>query len=923
MLSSDSKNHRLNARRRLGLTFLLALTAVTSLTLLSASASSSARSMVQGGSIDVDRTDDTAAAFACTALPNDCSLRGAIAFANLNPGTTINVPEATYNLTISGAGEGFSGDNSIGDLDIAGANTTIVGSGAAATVIHQTTAGSRVIEVNPFLDALFVASISRVTISGGRESTGVGGGGIISGAIDNLLTLTDCAISGNSATGGGSLGGGGISHAGGSLTISGCTLSGNSTSASGGGLGYSAGDPLGRTPSAGTLTVSGSTFSSNTANSAAAGGGAADLFDFNLSTSVYNISTSTFSNNQTPNGSGGAINVESGGPLTVTTSSLTGNQAGVAGGGIYSSGTAVTVRFSRLVGNTASIPENGLTFFRNSGPFTGDDNWWGSNAGPGPNDFRGSGASSITPATYLQLQTSASPSSICASASSSIAANIKKRSVGADLTVELIGLPTFPATFVNATPSLGNISGATNFVDGAASATFTASANTGTANINVTADNQTVTTSIEVQGNATSDPADVMVCEGGTATFSTTASGPGPFTFVWKKGAMVLNNGDLDGRVTITSGSNTSTLSISNVQPSDAVTYTVEATGQCNTATQSATLTLKQNTATTDPADAQVCAGGTAIFSTTASGDGPFSFVWKQGAVVLNNGDLGGRVTITNTSNTSTLSISNVEASDVATYTVEATGQCNTAMQSATLTLKQDTATTDPADAQVCVGGTANFSTTASGDGPFSFVWKKGAIVLNNGDLGGRVTITNTSNMSTLSISNVQQTDAGFYTVETTGACGTATQSATLTIANAAPVINVGTSTISAWPPNHQYSTFNISDFNVTATSSCDGNITNNVVIASVTSDESDDNPGDADGNTINDIVIAEACKSVQLRRERDANLNGRVYTITFRVTDSVGNTTTATAQVTVPLSQSGAPAVGGPPLYTVNGTCP
>ena len=48
---------------------------------------------------------------------------------------------------------------------------------------------------------------------------------------------------------------------------------------------------------------------------------------------------------------------------------------------------------------------------------------------------------------------------------------------------------------------------------------------------------------------------------------------------MWKKGATVLNNGDLGGRVTITSGSNTSTLSISGTVLSDADTYTVEATG--------------------------------------------------------------------------------------------------------------------------------------------------------------------------------------------------------------------------------------------------------------------------------------------------------------------------------------------------------
>src|SRR5678816_4325453 len=73
--------------------------------------------------INVDRTDDTAAASACTAAANDCSLRGAVAFANVNPGTTINVPAGTYQLNIpGGAPEGFTGNNSIGDIDIRGNN---------------------------------------------------------------------------------------------------------------------------------------------------------------------------------------------------------------------------------------------------------------------------------------------------------------------------------------------------------------------------------------------------------------------------------------------------------------------------------------------------------------------------------------------------------------------------------------------------------------------------------------------------------------------------------------------------------------------------------------------------------------------------------------------------------------------------------
>jgi hypothetical protein len=95
------------------------------------------------------------------------------------------------------------------------------------------------------------------------------------------------------------------------------------------------------------------------------------------------------------------------------------------------------------------------------------------------------------------------------------------------------------------------------------------------------------------------------------------------------------------------------------------------------------------------------------------------------------------------------------------------------------------------------------------------------------------------------------------------------------------------------------------------------------VVITSVSSDEAEDNPSGGDGTTLNDIVIAPDCKSVQLRQERDGNLNGRVYTITFKVADSQGNTTTATATVTVPVNNNDS-AVNGPgPGYSVNSLCP
>jgi hypothetical protein len=933
-------------------------------------------------SITVDRTDDAAAASACTAAANDCSLRGSVAFANLNPGTTIVVPAGTYQLNIAGgAGEGFSGNNSIGDLDVTANNTIITGAGAATTIIQQTQPNDRVLEVNPFLAANFNFTISDVTITGGKETTAVGGGGIISGSINNTMSVTNCVISGNSATGSGTLGGGGILHTGGSLTITGTTFASNSTSTSGGGLGYTAGDPLIRTPSTGTLSITGSSFSGNTANSAAAGGGGADLYNFNAGSGTYSISSSSFTNNSAPNANGGAIVVESG-PLTVTTSALTGNSAGVSGGAIASFGNSTSVTYSRLVGNTVPNPLNGLTLFAGSGsgPFTADDNWWGINTGPGVNDFRNT-AGPLFPNTYLQLRVSAGPTQVCSGATSTFTADIKQRNLGAPLTTELNGLPTFMAVWNNVVG--GSLSGTTNFINGVATATFTAGMSPGAGGADVTADNQTVSASVTIDTNNTSDPGDQEVCEGGTATFSTTASGPGTITFVWKKGATVLNNGDLGGRVTITSGSNTSTLSISNAQVTDADTYTVEASGDCNTASQSATLTVNPNTTATDPADQTVCQGAMAGFSTTATGadlhyawtlDGsPFngdnsSITVDTSALSIGSHTVGLTVTgsCSTVTHTATLTVNaNTTATDPADQTVcqgdtanfsttatgtnihyawtvdgspfngdspsisvptgslsagahtiglTVTGDCGTVTQSATLTVNATTTTTDPADQTVCQGTNATFSTTAAGTGPFSYAW-----TVDGTPFGGN---TSSITVPTGSLS----LGAHSVVVTTTGSCGSATQSAVLTVTSATPVINLSSNSATMWPPNHQYQTFTVAQFVASATGGCDSsqNLTSSVVIQSVSSDEPEDNPSGGDGTTLNDIVIAPDCKSVQLRSERDGNLNGRVYTITFKVTDSFGNTATATVKISVPKNNNGTAVDNGAAAgYTVNSSCP
>jgi hypothetical protein len=183
----------------------------------------------------------------------------------------------------------------------------------------------------------------------------------------------------------------------------------------------------------------------------------------------------------------------------------------------------------------------------------------------------------------------------------------------------------------------------------------------------------------------------------------------------------------------------------------------------------------------------------------------------------------------------------------------------------------------------------------------------------------GSVTITQSPAAGT-----VVGIGAHAITVKATDAAGNQTdKTVTFTVTdNTSPTITLNGNVITLWSPDHTYANVRVSDLVASASDSCDAGVNlSSVYISRVASDEPEN--GSGDGTTFDDMLIAADCRSVQLRSERAGNGNGRVYTITFKVTDASGNVSTATAKVTVPNSQNGSLAVDDGPLYTVLSGCP
>ncbi len=165
---------------------------------------------------------------------------------------------------------------------------------------------------------------------------------------------------------------------------------------------------------------------------------------------------------------------------------------------------------------------------------------------------------------------------------------------------------------------------------------------------------------------------------------------------------------------------------------------------------------------------------------------------------------------------------------------------------------------------------------------------------------------------------------------------GTDTDEVIVTVEDTTPPTITLQPAITLWPPNHKYASLSIAQMVASVSDACTGTLPlSGVRIAAVSSDEPEDAPDavctiddplhvcyNGDGSTTNDVVIASDCGSVQLRKERAASGNGRVYTINVEVSDEHGNVATAAFKAAVPHDQSGNPAVENTPCYTMASAC-
>jgi hypothetical protein len=222
-----------------------------------------------------------------------------------------------------------------------------------------------------------------------------------------------------------------------------------------------------------------------------------------------------------------------------------------------------------------------------------------------------------------------------------------------------------------------------------------------------------------------SNPGAQTICQGGSATFTTVATGTG-LTYAWKKGCPGA------GAVLST----TASLTINNAQVSDGGCYTVTVTDQfgCVTSCQ-ANLTVNPTPTCSLAGATNICPGSTHTYTAT---------ILPSGGTVTYSWSISGNGTINGSTTGSSVSVTAGSAApgQCSSFTLSMTPTRNTCPGSPctiTPTFCQPACTISPATASLCTGGSQSFTVSTSGTvGAVTISWTKNGAPFD----GGSTTIT-------------------------------------------------------------------------------------------------------------------------------------------------------------------------------------
>ncbi len=188
-------------------------------------------------------------------------------------------------------------------------------------------------------------------------------------------------------------------------------------------------------------------------------------------------------------------------------------------------------------------------------------------------------------------------------------------------------------------------------------------------------------------------------------------------------------------------------------------------------------------TITAQPVAQTAAVAGTATFTVTATSTTSTAFTYQW---LKNDETITGNASAT----TATLTLANVQAADVAAYTVVITnnvGPVTSAGAALVITGLAPAIVTSPVSLTRAAGTPAIFTVTASGSPTLSYQWRKAGTNLTDGaNISGSTT-------SSLTVANVQTADAVAYDVIVTNSVASSAPSAAaiLTVTPAAPTITL------------------------------------------------------------------------------------------------------------------------------------